>query len=230
MRSWRSCRCRARCRASSACRSPQRRRSDAFRLPVDGHLDVRRAAVQRHEVEGAGSSASRATAICSSTTKKWTTCCAPSKASSRSVATARPCDWKLARLSARHRRLPAAPLRAQQGRSVPGERPVNLNRLMAIYDLVERPDLKYPAFTPSVPKRLIGEGRHLRGHARRRPAAAPSVRIVRAGDRLSAPGGQRSRRARDQADAVPRRAAIAGRRRTGGRGAQRARKSRSSSS
>jgi polyphosphate kinase len=32
--------------------------------------------------------------------------------------------------------------------------PVNLNRLMAIYDLVERPDLKYPAFTPSVPKRL----------------------------------------------------------------------------
>jgi polyphosphate kinase len=33
--------------------------------------------------------------------------------------------------------------------------PVNLNRLMAIYDLVERPDLKYPAFTPSVPKRLI---------------------------------------------------------------------------
>ena len=35
--------------------------------------------------------------------------------------------------------------------------PVNLNRLMAIYDLVERPDLKYPAFTPSVPKRLIAK-------------------------------------------------------------------------
>ena len=28
---------------------------------------------------------------------------------------------------------------------------------MAIYDLVERPDLKYPAFTPSVPKRLIAK-------------------------------------------------------------------------
>lgn len=33
--------------------------------------------------------------------------------------------------------------------------PVNLNRLTAIYDLVDRPDLKYPAFTPSVPKRLV---------------------------------------------------------------------------
>jgi polyphosphate kinase len=32
--------------------------------------------------------------------------------------------------------------------------PVNLNRLTAIYDLIDRPDLKYPAFTPSVPKRL----------------------------------------------------------------------------
>ncbi len=35
---------------------------------------------------------------------------------------------------------------------VPG--PVNLNRLMAVYDLVGRPDLKYPAFAPSVPERL----------------------------------------------------------------------------
>jgi polyphosphate kinase len=32
--------------------------------------------------------------------------------------------------------------------------PVNLNRLMAIYDLVDRPDLKYPPFTPGIPKRL----------------------------------------------------------------------------
>lgn len=35
--------------------------------------------------------------------------------------------------------------------------PVNLNRLMAIYDLVDRPDLKYPPFTPSVPKRLVAK-------------------------------------------------------------------------
>jgi polyphosphate kinase len=35
---------------------------------------------------------------------------------------------------------------------VPG--PVNLNRLSAIYDLVQRPDLKYPIFTPGIPKRL----------------------------------------------------------------------------
>ncbi len=32
--------------------------------------------------------------------------------------------------------------------------PVNLNRLLAIYDSVERHDLKYPAFAPSVPRRI----------------------------------------------------------------------------
>jgi polyphosphate kinase len=37
---------------------------------------------------------------------------------------------------------------------VPG--PVNLNRLSAVYDLVQRPDLKYPIFTPGIPKRLVG--------------------------------------------------------------------------
>src|ERR1700736_2394235 len=32
--------------------------------------------------------------------------------------------------------------------------PVNLNRLMALYDLVDRAELKYSAFTPSIPERL----------------------------------------------------------------------------
>jgi polyphosphate kinase len=32
--------------------------------------------------------------------------------------------------------------------------PVNLNRLMAVYDLVDRSELKYAAFTPSIPERL----------------------------------------------------------------------------
>ena len=32
--------------------------------------------------------------------------------------------------------------------------PVNLHRLMGIYDLVERPDLKFPAFAPGVPPRV----------------------------------------------------------------------------
>src|SRR5215831_10959752 len=35
--------------------------------------------------------------------------------------------------------------------------PVNLNRLMTLYDLVDRPDLKYPAFTPSIPARLASK-------------------------------------------------------------------------
>ncbi|MDX1562525.1 MAG: polyphosphate kinase 1, partial [Gammaproteobacteria bacterium] len=38
---------------------------------------------------------------------------------------------------------------------VPG--PVNLNRLLAVYDLVDRPDLKYPPFTPGVPKELVNK-------------------------------------------------------------------------
>jgi polyphosphate kinase len=32
--------------------------------------------------------------------------------------------------------------------------PVNLNRLAALYDLVQRPDLKYPIFTPGLPRRV----------------------------------------------------------------------------
>jgi polyphosphate kinase len=35
---------------------------------------------------------------------------------------------------------------------VPG--PVNLNRLMAVYDLVDRPELKYAPFLPNIPERL----------------------------------------------------------------------------
>ena len=34
--------------------------------------------------------------------------------------------------------------------------PVNLNRLSALYDLLQRPDLKYPIFTPGIPRRLVG--------------------------------------------------------------------------
>jgi polyphosphate kinase len=36
---------------------------------------------------------------------------------------------------------------------VPG--PVNLNRLLAVYELVDRSDLKYPPFTPGMPKALV---------------------------------------------------------------------------
>ena len=34
--------------------------------------------------------------------------------------------------------------------------PVNLSRLDAVYDMVDRPELKYPPFTPGVPKTLVG--------------------------------------------------------------------------
>src|SRR5947207_14116978 len=34
--------------------------------------------------------------------------------------------------------------------------PVNLTLLSAVYELVQRPDLKYPIFTPGMPRRLVG--------------------------------------------------------------------------
>ncbi len=34
---------------------------------------------------------------------------------------------------------------------------VNLNRLLAVVDLVDRPDLKFPAFTPGLPRELAGK-------------------------------------------------------------------------
>ena len=85
------------------------------------------------------------------------TCAARSRASSRTAATATRCAW----------RPPAtAPqdmvkfLQAQFASAFldtyPVDGPVNLNRLSAVYDLIQRPDLKYPIFTPGMPKRLIG--------------------------------------------------------------------------
>lgn len=44
-------------------------------------------------------------------------------------------------------------LSAQDLYRVPG--PVNLNRLVAVHDLVDRDDLKYPPFTPGLPKQLV---------------------------------------------------------------------------
>jgi polyphosphate kinase len=43
-------------------------------------------------------------------------------------------------------------LTAEDVYKVPG--PVNVSRLMAVYDLVDRAELKYAAFTPSIPERL----------------------------------------------------------------------------
>ena len=35
---------------------------------------------------------------------------------------------------------------------------MNLNRLSAIYDLAQRPDLKFPAFSPGLPDRMANAG------------------------------------------------------------------------
>jgi polyphosphate kinase len=62
--------------------------------------------------------------------------------------TAHDCPSELAAYLLEHFRLTQADLY-----QVPG--PVNLNRLLAVYDLVDRVDLKYPPFTPGLPKQLL---------------------------------------------------------------------------
>ena len=62
--------------------------------------------------------------------------------------TAHDCPEELAAYLLEHFRLTRSDLY-----QVPG--PVNLNRLLAVYDLVDRPELKYPPFTPGVPKALV---------------------------------------------------------------------------
>ncbi len=61
--------------------------------------------------------------------------------------TAHDCPEELAQYLLKHFRLTRADLY-----QVPG--PVNLNRLLAVYDLVNRDELKYPPFTPGLPRQL----------------------------------------------------------------------------
>jgi polyphosphate kinase len=61
--------------------------------------------------------------------------------------TAHDCPAELALYLLEHFRLTRADLY-----QVPG--PVNLNRLLAVYDLIDRPELKYAPFTPAIPKAL----------------------------------------------------------------------------
>jgi polyphosphate kinase len=62
--------------------------------------------------------------------------------------TAHDCPAELAEYLLEHFRLTRSDLYQVLG-------PVNLNRLLAVYDLVDRPELKYAPFTPGVPKSLV---------------------------------------------------------------------------
>ncbi len=64
--------------------------------------------------------------------------------------TAHDCPDDLAQYLLKHFRLTRSDLY-----QVPG--PVNLNRLLAVYDLVNRDELKYPPFTPGLPKQLVNQ-------------------------------------------------------------------------
>ena len=86
--------------------------------------------------------------------------------------------------------------------------PVNLNRIIQLYDLIAQPDLKYPPMTP----RTLRDSDGIFETVTRRPAAAPSVRCLHRGAGPDPAGGDRSERAGDQADPVPHRQGFADRR------------------
>ena len=101
--------------------------------------------------------------------------------------------------------------------------PVNLNRLMAVYDLVDRAELKYAAFTPSIPERLrmggdlfatLRAGDVLLHHPFQ--GFGPVIDFIKQ-------AAERPAGARHQADAVPRRQRLDDRRRTGRKPRRRAR-------
>ena len=84
-----------------------------------------------------------------------------------------------------------------------GDGPVNLSRLMFFYGDVQRPDLKFPPFTP---KPLLPEPQvhqHLRRAAPARRPAPPPLRLLRPGGRLHPAGRRRSGRRHHEADPLP---------------------------
>ena len=182
----------------------------------------------------ATSSASRATATCSSTRKKSRTCARALEGELRAAPLRRRGAPRGRRqLPDRHGRLPAAAVRARPSTTCYRcHGPVNLNRLLG--DL--RPGRPRRTSStrrsrPALPRaRWPARTTCSRRSAQQRRAAAPSVPSLRAGDRFPAPGGRRPARARDQADAVPHRHRFADRRCAGRGGAAPARTSRSSSS
>jgi hypothetical protein len=97
--------------------------------------------------------------------------------------------------------------------------PVNLNRLMAIIDMADRPDLKYPAFTPGLPRRLT-RSKSLCEAIRQDDILRTIHSVICASDRFC-PRRQPIRMSRHQADPVPHRCRIGAGERAGERGTRR---------
>ena len=99
--------------------------------------------------------------------------------------------------------------------------PVNLNRLSAIYDLVERTDLKFPPFAPALLDSTTGAPDLFEQLRESRPAAASSFPELRAGDGFPARRRRRIRRCSRSSRRCIAPARLADRRCAGGRLAQR---------
>ena len=66
--------------------------------------------------------------------------------------------------------------------------PVNLARLLAVYDLVDRRDLKYPPFTPGVPEQLVKTTNLFEVVGKKRYPPPSPLRILHADHGFLVPG------------------------------------------
>ena len=162
-------------------------------------------------VRAPGSFASLATAISSSTMKKWTICAAiEGELAQRRygdtvrLETSRDCPEDITTFLLQA-------FRADEDDIYQVNGPVDLDRLMAIYDLVDHPDLKYSSFTPGIPKRLVT-------HQTSSPPMRKGELLLRhpfeslRSHRLLASGDIGSEHPRDRTDALSNRHGITGRR------------------
>ena len=105
--------------------------------------------------------------------------------------------------------VPAPAVRPRRVGAVPVNGPVNLVRLNELIDLADAPTLRFPPFEPAWPATLPRQQSMFERMRHGDAAAAPAVRVVRAGDPVPARGGARPGRAGDQADDLSRRQRLA---------------------
>ena len=88
--------------------------------------------------------------------------------------------------------------------------PVNLVRMNELIDLADAPGLRFAPYEPALAGDAAARADDVRAHAAQGDAAAaPAVRVVRAGGRSSCARRCTTRRAGDQADDLPRRQRLA---------------------
>ena len=173
-------------RAAPLC-PPARRRRQLRLPPAPGpdRAEPRPACIAATKCWPARPSASPAIPTSTSKRKKRAPCWRPSASSCTTAAKATRCAWKSkpARDPEIVERL-RVNFELDEDQVFRGDGPVNLSRVMFFYSDIQRPDLKFPPFTPK-PLHLSRKSTNIFDELRTaRHPAAPSLRLLRSGRRL----------------------------------------------